>query len=131
VGADLLGREVVDVGFAGADQVLGPIVELFEVVGGEVEVLAPVEAEPAHVLLDRLDVLVLFLGRVGVVEAQGAIAAELFGHTEVEADRLGVADMEIAVGLRREAGDHPRHPAGVEVRAHDVADEIARALVVG
>ncbi len=69
--------------------------------------LAPVEAEPAHVLLDRLDVLELLLDRVGVVEAQVAAAAELGGDPEVEADRLGVADVEIAVGLGRKAGDDP------------------------
>src|SRR4029453_6849310 len=38
---DLLGREVVDVGKPAADQLLGPLVELLEVVGGEVEMPAP------------------------------------------------------------------------------------------
>ena len=75
--ADLLGRQVVDVGLAGLDQLDGPLVELLEVVGGEVQVLAPVEAEPAHVLLDGVDVLLLLLDGVGVVEAQVAAAAEL------------------------------------------------------
>jgi hypothetical protein len=51
---DLVGGEVVDVGFAGLDQVYGPVVELVEVVGGEVEMLAPVEAEPADVFLNRV-----------------------------------------------------------------------------
>ena len=74
--ADLVGRQVVDVRLAGLDQVDGPRVELLEVVGREVEVLAPVEAEPADVRLDRVDVLLLFLDRVGVVEAQVAAAAE-------------------------------------------------------
>ena len=78
--AHLVGRRVVDVGLALADQVLGPLVELLEVVGRVVEVLAPVEAEPAHVALDRVDVLLLFLRRVGVVEAQVAAAAELLAR---------------------------------------------------
>ena len=43
------GALVVDIGLAGADQVLGPLVELLEIVGGVVEVLAPVEAQPVHV----------------------------------------------------------------------------------
>src|SRR5213075_1345223 len=55
----------------------GPVVELVEVVGGVVEMVAPVEAEPADVLLDRVDVLLLFLDRVRVVEAQVAAAADL------------------------------------------------------
>ena len=106
--ADLLGREVVDIGVARADQVLGPVVELLEIVGGEVRLLAPVEAEPAHVALDRNDELVLLLGRVGVVEAQVAAAAEFLRDAEVQADRLGMADVQIAVRLRREARDHGR-----------------------
>ena len=73
--------------------------------------LAPIEAEPAHVALDGVDIFLLLLGRVGVVEAQVAVAAELLGDAEIEADRLGVADMEIAVRLRRKAGDDALVPA--------------------
>ena len=47
--ADLVGRQVVDVRVAGADEVDRPVVELLEVVGRVVQVLAPVEAEPADV----------------------------------------------------------------------------------
>ena len=74
--ADLVGRQVVDVRVAVADQVDGPVVELLEVVRRVVEVLAPVEAEPADVALDRVDVLLLLLDRVRVVEAEVAAAAE-------------------------------------------------------
>jgi hypothetical protein len=42
-----------------------------------------------------------------------------------------MADVEIAVGLRREAGDHPRHAAGGEIRSDDVADEVACGVLVG
>ena len=101
-------RLVVDVGLAGADQMLGPLVELLEIVGGVAEMVAPIEAQPAHVALDGVDVLLLLLRRVGVVEAQVAAAAELLGDAEIEADRLGVADVEVAVRLRRKAGDDAR-----------------------
>ena len=123
--ADLVGGLVVDVGLAAFDEVDGPVVELLEVVGRVVEVLAPVEAEPAHVGLDGVDVLLLLLGRVRVVEAEVAAAAELLGDAEVEADGLGVADVEVAVGLGREAGDRRRDPAGRDVGGDDLADEIA------
>ena len=76
VDADLVLALVVDIGLAGADQVLGPAVEPLEIVGGVVEVLAPIEAEPAHVALDGVDIFLLFLGRIGVVETQMAAAAE-------------------------------------------------------
>ena len=123
--ADLLGGQVADVRLARLDQLHGPVVELVEVVGGVEEAVVPVEAEPAHVLLDGVDVLDLFLARVGVVEAQVALAAELRGHAEVQADGLGVADVQIAVGLRRKARvDAPAVLVGFEVVDDDVADEI-------
>ncbi len=121
----LLLRLVVDIGLADADQVLGPFVEPVEIIRRVIEMLAPVEAEPAHVALDGVDIFLLLLGRVGVVEAQIAAAAELFREAEIEADRFGVADMEIAVGLGREAGDHGLAAPGVEIGLDDVADEIA------
>ena len=101
--ADLVGGEVVDVGFAVLDELEGPLVELAEVVGGVAEAV-PVEAEPADVFLDGVDVLLLFFFGIGVVEAQVGFAAELVGEAEVEADGLGVADVEIAVGLGGKAG---------------------------
>src|SRR5262245_42634558 len=87
--------------------------------------LTPVEPEPADVLLDRVDVLLLFLDRVGVVEAQVATSAELSGDPEVERDRLGVPDMEVAVRLGREAGHNLGDPALAQVGSNDLADEIA------
>ena len=123
--ADLVGGEVVDVRLAGLDQVDGPVVELVEVVGGVVEMLAPVEAEPADVFLDRVDVLLLFLDRVGVVEAQVAASAELLRDPEVERDRLGVTDVEVSVRLGREACDDLRDPALAHVGGDDLADEVA------
>ncbi len=116
---------VVDIGEPGADQILGPIVKLLEIVGGVIEVLAPVEAEPAHVALDGVDIFLLFLHRVGIVEAQVAAAAEFLGDAEIQADRLGMADMEIAVRLRGKAGDHLTDAARVEIGLDDVADEVA------
>ena len=59
--ADLVGGLVVDEGQALLDEVDGPGVQLLEVVGRVVEVLAPVEPQPADVGLDRVDVLLLLL----------------------------------------------------------------------
>jgi hypothetical protein len=123
--APFVSGEVVDIGLAGRDEVNGPVVELMEVVGRVVEMLAPVEAEPPDVLLDRVDVLLLFLDRVGVVEAQMAAPTELLGDPEVERDRLGVADVEVSVRLGREAGHDLRDPALTHIGGNDLADEIA------
>ena len=79
-----------------------------------------------HVLDDGLDVLDVLLGRVGVVHAQVADAAELAGDAEVEADGLGVADVQVAVRLGRKAGVDLRILLLGDVRGDDVADEIGR-----
>src|SRR3546814_11722109 len=64
------------------------------------------------------------LFRSGVVEAQVAQAAELGGDAEVQADRLGVADVQVAVGLGREAGaDGGMLPVG-QVMAEGTADAV-------
>ncbi len=123
--ADLVGAEVVHVGLAGPDQIDGPLVELLKVVRSEVEVLAPVEPQPADVGLDGVDVLLLFLHRVGVVEAQVVAPAVLKGDAEAEADRLRMPDVEVAVRLRREAGDDGLVPPLAQVGGDDLADEVA------
>ncbi len=123
--ADLVGGLVVHVGLPGPDQVDRPVVQLLEVVGRVVEVLAPVEAEPADVRLDRVDVLLLLLHRVRVVEPEVAAAAELLRDPEVQADRLRVPDVEVAVGLGREARDDGADAAGADVGGDDLADEVA------
>src|SRR5512146_1586531 len=110
---------------AARDQVSPPLVELLEVVRREVEVLPPLEPEPADVPLDRVDVLLLLLLRVGVVEAEVAATPELLGDPEVEADRLGVTDVQVAVRLGREAGDRGGDAARRDVGGNDLADEVA------
>ncbi len=124
-GAHFRRRQIVDIGLAGADQMLGPLVELLEIIGGVVEVGSPIIAEPAHIALDGVDIFLLFLGRVGVVKAQMAAPAIFLGDPEIERNRLGVADMEIPVRLRwKPRNDLPRASGG-EIGIDDVANKIA------
>ena len=159
VRAHLLRRLLVDVGVAGLDQIFGRAVHEVEVVAGEVFVRllhararrvvgkVVVPAEPAHGVADAVDVFLLFFFRVGVVKAQMAHAAVFLGQAEVEPDALGVADVQVAVGLGRKAHAHLGRigcagrvagcvagaaaplAAGVgaffEVLLDDVADEVA------
>ncbi len=75
------------------------------------------EAEPVHGIQDRLDVLLLFLLGIRVVESHVADAGVLLREAEVEADRLRVADVQVAVGLGREArADLRRIERGIGVR---------------
>ena len=124
--ANFLGRQIVDVSLAILDQLDRPLVELIEIIRS-VEEPVPVEAEPLHVGLDRVDVLGLFLLGIGVVEAQIRVSAEFVGQSEVEADRLGVADVQIAVGLGRKARLHPAVVfVGLQIVENDVADKVGR-----
>ena len=59
------------------------------------------------------------------------MAAEFLRHAEVQADRLGVPDVEVAVRLRRKAGDDLVHPAGIAVGGDDVANEVLPGFTDG
>src|SRR3546814_4086916 len=61
-----------------------------------------------HVVHDGVDESLILLERIGVIQPEEAAAAELFGDREVEADRLGVADVQVAVGLGRKPRDDHR-----------------------
>src|ERR1051325_104967 len=121
---DLVGVAGVDEGQAALDQRLAPLVELLEVVGGVVLAVIPIETEPADVVLDRARVLDVFLDRVRVVKTQIAASAVLESDAEVEADGLGVADVEVAVRLGREAGDDRPDAAAAEIVLDDLANEV-------
>src|SRR6185295_20142149 len=68
--------------------------------------------------------------RVRIVETQVAGAAVLDRDPEIEADRLRMADVEIAVRFRGKAGGHAAVMlGGGDILVDDCADEIDRALV--
>ena len=86
----------------------------------------PLEAKPGDVFLDCVNVFDLFLGRVRIVEAEVARPASFEGDPEIEADRLGVADMQVAVRLGRKTGDDPCVLAARQIVVDDRADEVDR-----
>jgi hypothetical protein len=138
VDAHFLGRLAVDIGVASRNQVFGKLRHPVEIIGGVVEVafatLFPRAAEPMHRVDDRVDVFLFFLLRVGVVEAQVAAAGEGFGEAEVEEDRLGVAEMQVAVRLGRKAGadlGRIERPGGVVGRAAGVTGPVALRVLAG
>ena len=125
--ANLIGGQIADVGLAGLDQLHGPFVELVEIIGRVEQPVFPIAAQPADIFDDRIDVLRFFLRRIGVVEPQVALAAELLGEAEIQVDRLGVADVQIAVRLRRKARVHAAAVfVGLQIVEDDLADEVGR-----
>ena len=97
----------IHIGIARADQMLGKAEHVVEVRAREVEVRfiaeLPVEAEPTDAVHDAVNILLILLDGIGVVKAHVAGAAVVTGKAEVQTDALGMADVQIAVRLRREA----------------------------
>ncbi len=99
--------------------------QLVEVIGGIKHAIAPVSPQPARVGDDRVDILLLFLLGVGVVEAQVGLSAKLLRQPEVQADGLGMADVQVAIGLGRKAGvDAALEFVGLQIVDDDVADKV-------
>ena len=126
---DLVDAEVADIGLALADEVLGIVVEPLVVIRGVKLAVLPVESQPADVLLDGFHVLDLFGLGVRIVEAEVAQAPVISGQPEVDANGLGVADVEVAVRFGRKARpDTPAEPVGQVVPVDNLADEIGLRL---
>src|SRR5882672_7270830 len=124
--ADFFRRQIVDIGLAVFNQLDRPFIKLIEIIGG-VEETIPMEAEPLYVGLDGINVFGFFFRRIRIVEAEIGFAAELVGEAEVEADGLGMADVQVSVGLGWEARLHAAFVfIGLQVVENDVANEVGR-----
>ena len=121
---NLLRGQTVDVCLPLPDQLNRVPVEPLEIVRGKQQ-LGPRESQPRHILFDGVDILDVFLGRIGVVETQVAGPAAVLGDTEVQADRFGVADVKIAVRLGWKAGrDSSPVASRGDVLVDDGTDEV-------
>jgi hypothetical protein len=108
---------------------LRPLIELLEVIGRVIEMLAPIEADPLHVAHDRLGVFDFLFGRIRIVEPEIAVPAVFVGDSEIEADRFRVADVQIAVRLRREPRYDGRMPAAPEVLLDNFPNKVRHKKV--
>ena len=83
-------------------------------------------AEPLEVLADGNDVLVVLLGRVGVVITQVKQTAVFLRRRIIDINCLGAADMQIAVRLGRKTRmDALRPPLG-EIAFDNIKQEISK-----
>jgi hypothetical protein len=127
--AHLLGVQIADEGLAGRDQLLGPIVKLLKIIRGIKQPVLPIEAQPADAVLDRVDVLDVLLAGIRIVEAQIAQPTVALREPEIQADALGVADVQIPVRLGRKAGVDPSGIfAGAIVLLDNLLDEVQPPL---
>ncbi len=125
----LLGRQAVNIGVSPFNEVDGVSVERLEIVRRIPGLAVPGEAEPADILLDGVDVLDILGSGIGVVEPEVARAAQLRGCFEVQADRLGMSDVEVTVGFGRKARGYAAAVLpGLHVLEDDAADEVQRGV---
>ena len=105
--ADFIARQVIDISLAQANQFLGIFIELIEIIRSIEHAVIPIEAEPFDIALDRFDIFRIFLGRIGIIKTEIRQSAIFLGNAEIQANRLGVAEVEIAIRFRRETGMDP------------------------
>src|SRR5690606_9120463 len=121
------GREIANVRLAGLDELDCPLVKLVEVIGGEEHPIFPLGPQPPDVVDNRIDVFLLLLRRVGVVEPKIELAPVLLRQPGVQANALGMPDVQVAVRFRREPRMHsPAVLARGTVGIDDLLDKIPR-----
>ena len=92
--------------------------------------MPPAEAKPLDVLLDGFDIFRVLLLRIRVVKTQIADTAIFLRNAEIHADCFGMADVEVAVGLRREAClQTPVVFSGFQVGLNYLFDKVQTFLV--
>ena len=67
-GTDLIGRLLIHEGLSLLNQMHGTIIEKLKIVAGEIDVLPPVATKPLHILLNAINILLLFPGRIGIIK---------------------------------------------------------------
>ena len=76
------------------------------------------------IVLDGLDKFFFFLGRVGIVKAQVAHAAEALRRQKIDGKRLDMADVQIAVRLGRKTGMNALGQAVCDVLVNDFRQKV-------
>ena len=122
--AHLVAGQVIDICLTLKDELFGILIALVEVVAAVEDAAVGVGTQPVQVLDDAVDILLPFTGGVGVVEAEVELAAVLVCDGPVDIDRLGAADVQVAIGLRREAGMDLADFAFGEVGVNDLSQKV-------
>ena len=124
---NLVGGQIAYIRLSGLDEVYRVIMKRLEVIRGIEHPVVPVETEPPDILDDRVHILHFFLGGIRIVEPEIAQPVIIAGEAKIQADGLGVTDMEIAVGLGRKPGVDPAVVLSIPyIFVDDLADKIGR-----
>ncbi len=102
--ADFLGSGIIYIGLAIFNELYGKFIELLKVVRCIEHPLIPAKAQPFYILLDGIHIFHVFLYRICIIKAEVAQSIVLLRQSKVQANGLGVANMEIAIWLWRKTG---------------------------
>jgi len=120
---------MTDKGFTFFDQLHSAVIKCFKVIRGEIFSVIPIKPQPADIRFDGFDILHIFFGGVRVVKAQIGQAAVIFGNTKVEANGLGMPNMQVTIGFWWKARMHfSTKPTGLIVLVDNIADEVRFAF---
>jgi hypothetical protein len=120
-----MGAQIVNVGLLLLDEHDGIFIELIKIVRCIIQPIAPIEPEPSDVLHDGIYIFNILLARISVIESQIAEAFIFSGESKVEADGLGMSDMEVTIRLRGEpCMDAAFVFVVLHVFGHDIVDKI-------
>ena len=120
---DLVLGLVVHIRKTPLDKVFGPLIELVEIITG-IQFLVPLEAQPLDVFLDGIHIFRVFLGGIGIVVAEVGFAAVFLCEAEIEADALGMSQVQIAVGFRGKTGHDGVHFSLCQVPFNDFFQKV-------
>ena len=104
---DFITRQIIDISLTQANQLFGVFIEFIEIVRRIEHAVVPVKTEPFDIAFNRFYIFRIFFRRIRVIKAEIRYSAIFLGNAEIQADRLGVADVEIAIRFRRETGMDP------------------------
>ena len=124
----LLAGQVVHVGLALADELLGIFIAALKIIAAVVDAAVGVGTQPVQVLQDALHVLVTLAGGVGIVKAQVEQTAVMLGDGVVDENCLGRTNVQVAVRFRRETGMHHVDLALGQVGIDNIRQKVGKFL---
>ncbi len=129
---DLLAGLLVHICLSLLDKAHGEIIKLREIITGIIKTVLPVVTQPVYVFFDCLNIFRILFLRICVIKTKIAGTPEFLGRTEIHDKCLGMSDMQIAVGLRRETSiESSSILAGLKVCLDFLLYKIETALCYG
>ena len=125
--AHFVESQVTDKRLAFVDQLDRPVVQLVKIIRGKKLSVLPVKSQPTDIGFDCINIFLFFLAGIRVVETEVAFAVVFLGQAKIQADALGVPDVQVAVGF----GWKPRVNAaipfsGLQIGFDDLLDKVER-----